>query len=436
MRGRSGDGSGKTKKPPAFLHRQVLATPSEGQHPRPRGIAAQFVLLGILAVFTGAMVGQERTLATLLAKNVFGVASAVAALSFLVTFGLAKALTNLGAGHLADLYGRKRILVLGWAIGIPVPILIIFAPAWWVVVLANALLGVNQGLAWSMALNMKIDLAGPKRRGLAAGINESLGYAGVALLALVAGLLAARYGIRPVPLLVCAGVAVAGLFLSIAASETHQPSASIRDDASRLGPALKRGLVRDPALASASLGGFATNLKDGIVWGLLPLLLAAQGASFPEIARVVALYPLVWAATQLGTGALSDRVGRKPLIVAGFVVQAGGLVFLAISPGAAMGAAVVLGLGTGLVYPTLIAHVSDAALPHERATSLGVYRFVRDLGYVGGALVGGLVADRFGIEAAFLAAGGIALGAGTMIAITRASTAHDRTARPVGAEEV
>lgn len=396
----------------------------------------QFALLGVLVVFTGSMVGFERSLGTLLAKEVFGIASAVAALSFLVAFGLAKAVTNLGGGHLADRFGRRRILLLGWAIGIPVPLIVIFADSWSVVVFANALLGVNQGLAWSMALNMKIDLAGPRKRGLAAGVNESLGYGGVAAVTFLAALLASKYGIRPIPLLVTAGIASAGLLLAFATRETRAPSGpsvSLPD----LVPALKRGLFLDPALASASAGGFATNLKEGLVWGLLPLLLASRGASLPEIGAVSALSALAWAIVQLVAGPLSDVVGRRALIVTGFLVQAGGLVLLASSATipAALAAGVVTGIGTGLVYPTLIAYVSDAALPRERATSLGVYRFVRDLGYVGGALVGGFVADFVGIQEAFLAGAIVVVLAAAFVAAARPSARRVPLSSVVEAEE-
>lgn len=396
----------------------------------------QVALLGVLAVFTGSMVGLERSLATLLAKNVFAVASTVAALSFLVTFGLAKALTNLGGGHLADRFGRRRVLILGWLIGIPVPFLILAADTWSTVVLANALLGVNQGLAWSMALNMKIDLAGPHKRGLAAGLNESLGYGGVALVTLLAALLAARYGLRPIPMLVVAGIALVGLALALTVRETRAPRGAPIGVADLM-PALRRGLYLDPALATASAGGFATNLKEGLVWGLLPLLLAARGASLAQIGSVSALAALVWAIVQLGAGPLSDRIGRRPIIVTGFLVQAAGLVLLALSTSfrGAIGAAVIIGVGTGLVYPTLIAYVSDAALPRERATALGVYRFVRDLGYVGGALVGGVVADVFGVEEAFLAGALVVVLASVLVAAARPSAGRTSERTLVDAEE-
>jgi MFS family permease len=400
----------------------------------------QIALLAVLAAFTGGMVGIERTLATLVARNVFAIASALAALSFLVTFGLAKGFSNLAAGRLADRYGRRRVLVAGWLLALPVPLTVIFAPSWPYVVAANALLGVSQALAWSMALNMKIDLAGASRRGFAVGLNESLGYAGVAASAYVAAVLAAEHGLRPVPFLVTTGLAIAGLALSLLARETAAPRAGATlATPARLGAALRRGLATDPALAAASFGGFATNLKDGLIWGLLPLLLAARGVGLPGIGFVVALYPLVWALSQLATGPLSDRVGRKVLIVPGFLVQALGLGVLVVGTDYASSivAAIVLGVGTGMVYPTLIAYVSDASLPWERATSIGVYRFLRDLGYVGGAVVGGVLADRVGVEFAIGSGAVFALVAATLLAVSRVSTTRPATvpARNPVAEE-
>lgn len=385
--------------------------------------AAQVSLLVLLSVFTGSMVGLERTLASLLAKNVFAVASTTVALSFLITFGLAKCFANLGAGHLADLQGRRRILIAGWLVAIPVPLLVIWAPSWWIVVAANVLLGVNQGLAWSMALNMKIDHFGERRRGLAVGLNESFGYAGVAALAYAAAVLATAYGLRPVPFLVAEGVAVVGLALSLATRETRARQPAGTEPAAFL-PALQRGLGGDRGLTAASIGGFATNMKEGLIWGLLPLLLVAQDIPLTQVGVVVALGPLVWALAQLGTGPLSDLVGRKPLIVAGFVVQGVGLAILALVPGiaSAMAAAVILGMGTGMVYPTLIAQVSDASQANARATAIGVYRFVRDFGYVGGALIGGVVADLWGLENAILAGAPVVLIAALVGALAPTST--------------
>jgi MFS family permease len=270
---------------------------------------------------------------------------------------------------------------------------------------------------------MKIDLAGVKHRGFAVGLNESMGYAGVAIMAYVAAILASTYGLRPVPFLVTAGLAVLGTLLSLTVRETSRRKRA-SEPRSPLGPALKRGLGADPALAAASLGGFATNLKDGLIWGLLPLLLASRGIDLPRIGFVVALYPLVWALAQIVTGPLSDRIGRKALIVPGFLVQAAGLALLVASHTYiwCVLAACVLGLGTGMVYPTLIAFVGDASLPWERATAIGVYRFVRDLGYVGGAVAGGLLADSFGLGAAFSAGIVLTLLSGVLIMGARSAT--------------
>ncbi len=358
-------------------------------------------MLGVLAAFTGSLVGLERALLPLIAKEEFGIASATLALSFLVTFGVAKALANLGAGRFADRFGRRRVLLVGWLFAVPVPVIVILAPSWTWIVAANALLGLNQGLAWSMALNMKIDLAGARSRGLAVGFNESVGYTGVAVAAYASSVLAADFGLRPVPFLMGAGLAVLGLLLALRTPETARlPRAS--------GPlvgmtdALSRGLATDRSLAAASFAGFANNLKDGLLWGLLPLLLLSRGTSIQGIGFVVALYPLTWAIAQFGFGFLSDRIGRKELIVQGFLVQAVGLVLLVLGTtyASTVAAAVALGIGAGMVYPTLIAHVSDVAPGSLRATAIGVYRFTRDLGYVGGALVGGIVADTYGVPLA------------------------------------
>jgi MFS family permease len=364
----------------------------------------QFSLLVGVNAFVGAMVGLERSTLPLVGEQDFGLESSAAVLSFIVAFGLAKALTNLGAGAFADRVGRRRLLILGWAVALPVPLLIGVAPNWGWVVAANALLGVNQGLAWSMTVVMKIDLVGPRRRGFALGLNEAAGYGGVAAAALLSGWLASEYAARDV--LVVGGAAVAVIALLVSAVFVRDTAAHValeqarHADAGDGGPSLGRAFsetsFRDPALRSCSQAGFANNLNDALAWGVVPLFLAASDASASEIGLVAGLYPAVWGLGQIWTGHWSDRVGRKPLIVGGMFVQAGALALLAGSDGAvvpAAVAAVVLGIGTALVYPTLIAAISDAVSPAARPTAVGVYRFWRDMGYVAGGLIAGLTAD-------------------------------------------
>jgi MFS family permease len=366
---------------------------------------AQFGLLVALNAFVGAMVGLERSTLPLIGEDDFGLSSSAAVLSFIVAFGLAKACTNLGAGAFAQRLGRRRLLVLGWALALPVPLLIAAAPSWAWVVGANALLGVNQGLAWSMTVVMKIDLVGPKRRGLALGMNESAGYGGVALAAILSGWLASEYAARDVLVLGGALVAAVGLLVSVlfvrdTAAHVALEQSSDRWDQSDPAPPFRRAFAeatyRDPALRSSSQAGFTNNLNDALAWGVVPLFLAAHGASVSEIGLVAGLYPAVWGVAQIWTGHWSDRVGRKPPIVGGMLLQAGALTLLAVSAGAlgtAAVAAVLLGLGTALVYPTLIAAISDAVSPVARPPAVGVYRFWRDMGYVAGGLVAGLAAD-------------------------------------------
>jgi MFS family permease len=366
---------------------------------------AQFALLVALNAFVGAMVGLERSTLPLIGEADFGLASSTAVLSFIVAFGLAKALTNLGAGAFAQRVGRRRLLVLGWALALPVPLLIAVAPSWGWVVAANALLGVNQGLAWSMTVVMKIDLVGPKRRGLALGLNESAGYGGVAIAATVSGWLASEYAARDVLVTGGALVAVVGLLVSVllvrdTAEHVALEQSGARWDGTDTAPPLPQAFAdatyRDPALRSASQAGFTNNLNDALAWGIVPLYLAASGASASEVGLVAGIYPAVWGLAQIWTGHWSDRVGRKPLIVAGMLVQAGALGLLAASDGAfgtAAAAAVVLGLGTALVYPTLIAAISDAVSPVARPPAVGAYRFWRDMGYVAGGLIAGVTAD-------------------------------------------
>jgi MFS family permease len=369
-----------------------------------RANARQFALLVGLNALVGGMVGLERSVLPLIGRQDFGLRSSAAILAFVVAFGAAKALTNLAAGDLAERFGRKRVLVAGWLAALPVPIMIGLAPSWWLIVAANVLLGLNQGLAWSMTVVMKIDLAGPRRRGLALGLNEAAGYLGVAVAAFASGALAASYAPRTVVWVGAAVIAGLGLLVSIVAVRDtgahveHEQAAygGEHEGPLRLGAALVHASYRNPILRACNQAGLVNNLNDALAWGLAPLYLAAHGAGLREIAIVAAAYPVVWGAGQLLTGWLSDHVGRKPLIAAGMLVQAGGLGLLVAGGGRfapSLAAAFVLGGGTAMVYPTLIAAVSDSSQPRNRARIVGVYRFWRDFGFVLGGLISGIAAD-------------------------------------------
>jgi MFS family permease len=395
-----------------------------------RANARQFALLVGLNALVGGMVGLERSVLPLVGERDFGLRSTAAILAFVVAFGAAKAVSNLASGELADRIGRKRLLVAGWTIALPVAPLIALAPSWWVIVAANGLLGVNQGLAWSMTVVMKIDLVGPSRRGLALGLNEAAGYLGVAAAAFVSGALAAAYAPRTVVWVGAALISAAGLLVSIFAvrdtgdhvareQETHHPDAP--PSSGGLREAFVRASLRDPVLRACSQAGLVNNLNDALAWGLAPLYLAAHGATVREIAVVAGAYPVVWGAGQLATGWLSDHVGRKPLIAAGMLVQAGALGLLVAGGGAyspSLVAAVLLGVGTAMVYPTLIAAVSDATQPRERARTIGVYRFWRDFGFVVGAAVAGLGADAASPRVAIAVVAALTAASGLVVAVT------------------
>ncbi len=404
----------------------------------------QFTLLMVVNAFVGAMVGLERTVVPLIAGADFGLASKAAILSFLISFGVVKAFANLFAGRLSDRVGRKRILVAGWLAGLPVPLIIMFAPSWGWVVFANVLLGINQGLCWSTTVIMKIDLVGPQRRGLAMGLNEAAGYMAVSLAALLSGYLAATYGLRPAPFLPGVIFAVLGLLLStIFVHETRRYAhleAQLVDTqpASRINAARGRSFMqvllltswKDRALFAASQAGLVNNLNDGMVWGLLPIYLAARGLPLDRIAIVAAVYPGVWGLSQMLTGSLSDRWGRKWLIAIGMWVQAIGIGLFVIGQnfGAWISGAVLLGLGTAFVYPTLLAAVSDVAHPEWRASAVGVYRLWRDGGYAVGALLAGLLADAFNIPVAMAVIGGLTFLSGVIVASVMYETLPARRA--------
>jgi MFS family permease len=391
--------------------------------------AAQFSLLVAVNAFVGAMVGLERSTLPLVGREDFGLGSSAAVLSFIVAFGVAKAVTNLAAGTAAARAGRRRLLIAGWVIALPVPLLIALAPSWAWIVAANALLGVNQGLAWSMTVVMKIDLVGPKRRGLALGLNESAGYGGVALAAGLSGWLAGSFAARDVLVIAGVAIAVTALLLSVlfvrdtaahVALEQTRDHAQADDRAPSLRRAFAQASYREPALRSCSQAGLVNNLNDALAWGLVPLYLAAHGASVGDIGLIAALYPGVWGVAQIATGHWSDHVGRKPLIVGGMLLQSAALALLALGDGAttpAAAAAVLLGFGTALVYPTLIAAMSDAVTPVARAPVVGVYRFWRDSGYVAGGLIAGTVADALGYGDAIALVAGLTAASGLWVLV-------------------
>ena len=389
-----------------------------------RANAAQFSILVAITLFVGGMVGLERSTLPLVGESEFGLGSTVAVLSFIASFGAAKALTNLAAGPLAARAGRKRLLVAGWIVAVPVPILILDAPSWAWVVGANALLGPNQGLTWSMAVVMKVDLAGPRRRGLALGLNEAAGYGGVAIGAAVAGIAAAELAPRDVIAVGGLTVALTALLASLLLVRDTAGHVAAEQGTPRellgLRASFRRVTIADRTLRSCSQAGFVNNLNDGLMWGIGPLFLAAHGAGYGEIGLVAGLYPAVWGVGQIATGWLSDEVGRKAPIVAGMLLQAAALVLLATSGGAvaiAACAAVLLGIGTALVYPTLLATISDRVEPVDRPTSLGVYRFWRDTGYVAGAIVAGTVAEAWGLPAAIAVVAGLTALSGLVVAL-------------------
>ena len=408
---------------------------------------AQFSLLVGVNALVGGMLGQERTVVPLLATEVFGVPGYTAALTFIVAFGIAKAATNYVAGALSDRFGRKPVLVTGWLVAVPVPFLLIWAPSWAWIVAANLLLGVSQGLTWSTTVVMKIDLVGPARRGLAMGFNEAAGYAAVALTALATGYLAAAYGLRPAPFYLGVAFAALGLGLSTLVVRETRDHARLearshvaREDGrhDHLGDHLGNREVflqtsfREPALSAASQAGLVNNLNDGLAWGLFPVLFLSAGLSLERIGVLAALYPLVWGLGQLVTGGLSDRWGRKWLIAGGMLVQAVGLAVM----GAATGfgwwasAAVLLGAGTAMVYPTLLAAIGDVAHPAWRARAVGTYRLWRDGGFAVGALLAGVLADRYGVRAAIGAVAALTALSGVVVAVRMYETLHTPVAAP------
>jgi len=398
-----------------------------------RANLGQFALLVVVNAFVGAMVGMERSILPAIAEQEFHLAARATVLSFIVVFGIAKALTNYAAGRLSDRLGRKRVLVLGWLVAVPVPFLLMWAPSWNWILLANLLLGTSQGLTWSTTVIMKIDLVGARQRGLAMGFNEFAGYLAVAASALATGWIAARYGLRPEPFYLGVAFVAAGLLLSVLVirDTTHHVS----HETAFVGALPPGGLptarevfwrttLLDRNLSSVSQAGLVNNLNDGMAWGLFPLIFAAVGVDLTQIGMLAAIYPATWGIGQVFTGALSDRVGRKWLIVWGMWLQAGGLAVVGLAgafAGFATGA-LLLGIGTAMVYPTLLAAVGDVAHPAWRASAVGVYRLWRDLGYAVGALLAGVTADAFGLEAAVWAVAALTLASGLVSAVRMTET--------------
>jgi len=405
---------------------------------------AQFMLLVAVNALVGGTLGQERTVLPLLAEKVFHLDLYTSALTYILAFGLAKAATNYFAGTLSDRYGRKPVLVAGWLIAVPVPLLLIFGPSWGWIVAANVVLGISQGLTWSTTVMMKMDVVGPERRGLAMGLNEAAGYLGVAGTALATGYIASTYGLRPGPFLLGAVFVAVGLGLSVLTiRETHHHAQAEAAQHVPVHAASHAGLsnrevftltsFRDKSLSAVSQAGMVNNLNDGLAWGLFPVLFAAAGLSIERIGILAALYPAVWGAGQLVTGALSDRIGRKPLIVSGMLVQALALGMVALGQdfGTWLAAVILLGAGTAMVYPTLLAAIGDVANPGWRARSVGIYRLWRDGGFAVGALLSGIIADAYGIPAAVGTVAALTALSGIIVAL-RMRPADHLTRRPAG----
>jgi MFS family permease len=401
----------------------------------------QFSLLVLVNAFVGGMVGLERTVVPLIGSEQFGLVLKTAIFSFIVSFGLVKALSNLLTGSFADRFGRKKVLVAGWIVGVPVPFMIMFAPSWEWIVAANVLLGVNQGLTWSVAVIMKIDLVGPRSRGLAVGLNEFAGYLMVGITAWLTGYLASVYGLRPEPFYLGVGYALFGLLISVflvrdtrehvrLEMEEHPP------ETNPLGfrEVFVKTSYGDRNLFAASQAGLVNNLNDGMSWGVFPLFFASFGLGVERIGVLKAVYPAVWGMLQVVTGPLSDRWGRKGLIVSGMWVQAAGIFVTVASRsfGWWLVGSLLLGLGTAMVYPTLIAAVSDNSHPAWRARSLSVYRFWRDLGYAVGALSAGIIADTLGISWAIGSIGALTFLSGLVVAIIMREKAQGCVGRKEG----
>jgi MFS family permease len=394
---------------------------------------SQFSLLVLVNAFVGAMVGLERSILPAIAEQDFQLAARTAFLSFIMVFGIAKAITNYSAGRLADRFGRHHVLIAGWLVAVPVPFLLMWAPTWNWVLIANLFLGISQGLTWSTTVIMKIDLVGARQRGLAMGLNEFAGYLAMAASALATSWVAARYSVRPEPFYLGVAYVITGLALSVFLVRetrhhvTHESALASGHPAAGILSSREvfwRTTLFDRNLSSVSQTGLVNNLNDGMAWGLFPVVFAAAGMSMAQVGLLAASYPAVWGISQLVTGALSDRIGRKPLIVWGMWVQAAGIGVIAVAQGFGgfLGGGLLLGIGTAMVYPTLLAAIGDVAHPSWRASSVGVYRLWRDLGYAIGALLAGITADAFGLVAALWVIAALTFASGLLSAMRMSET--------------
>lgn len=385
---------------------------------------AQIAILVVINLFVGGMVGLERTIVPLMAEHDFGIVGKSVAVSFIISFGVVKAITNLFAGRVADAIGRKKLLVAGWLIGLPIPLIVMAAPTWDWIVFANVLLGINQGVTWSMTVNMKIDWAGSRNRGLVVGLNEFAGYFSLSLTAFLSGYIASQYGVRPQPFYLGVGYAVLGLFLSIFFVKNSPTVAPTTSSTYSLAQSFLQTSWTNKQLFSATQAGFMTNFKDGMAWGLFPLFFTAHGLTLQDTGIIVSAYPATMALFQLVSGPLSDKIGRKWLITVGMFIQGLATIWIVSTQAFVewLGGAILLGFGTALVYPVLIAAISDVAEPQWRASALGVYRFWRDFGYAAGALVAGVLADLFGIVSSVTTIGYIVLFSGIIVLVVLRET--------------
>jgi MFS family permease len=397
--------------------------------------AGQFGLLVLVNAFVGAMAGMERSILPLMAEQDFHLVARTSILTFILVFGLTKAMTNCGAGHLANSLGRRRVLIAGWLVALPVPFLLMWAPSWAWILVANALLGISQGLTWSLTIIMKIDLVGSERRGLAMGLNESAGYVALAGAAMGTGWIAASYGLRPYPFFLGVAFAMAGLLLSVFAVRDTRDHVALELSGSRqVTPqsVFWRTSVADRSLSTVSQAGLVNNLNDGMAWGLLPFVFASAQMTLEQIGTLVAVYPATWGLAQLVTGGLSDRWGRKWLITTGMLVQ--GLALAGLGGASTfvgfLTSSVLLGLGTAMVYPTLLAAIGDVADPSWRSAAVGVYRLWRDLGYVAGALVAGLAADALGFAGAIWLVAALTAFSGLVVGVRMTETLPRLTPQP------
>jgi MFS family permease len=382
----------------------------------------QFTILVIINAFVGGMVGLERSILPQIAEQEFHIAAKTAILSFIIVFGIVKAFTNYFAGVFANKIGRKNLLTIGWLFAIPVPFILMYATSWDWIVAANILLGINQGLAWSSTVVMKIDLVGEKQRGFAMGLNEFAGYLAVALVAFLTGYIAAEYGLRPYPFYLGIGIAVLGLLGSIFLVKDTRKHVETENSFSTV-PKLKNPFWdttwKHPNLGAVTQAGLINNLNDGMAWGIFPILLATKGFNLEQIGIVTAVYPAVWGFGQLFTGKMADVFNKKYLLFVGMLLQgiSLGLFLFAGSIIHYIILAAVLGWGTAMVYPTFLAMVAENTHPQDRAKSIGIFRLWRDLGYAIGAILTGLIADSFGIDISILAIGVLTMLSAVVIAV-------------------